>query len=158
MDPLPYFAYGSNLLLRRLRDRAPSARALGRARLPSFAWRCDKRGADGSAKANLAAVAGAETWGVLFALAADDWPALDRAERGYARIRVRVLRDGGAATSAWTYVSTRLAPTLQPAPWYLDLILAGAREHDLPAAWIARLAAAAAAVTHPPRSARGTGR
>ena len=48
-----YFAYGSNLSLARLRERIGIALPLGVAELPDYRLVCDKRGADGSAKANL---------------------------------------------------------------------------------------------------------
>lgn len=49
-----YFAYGSNLCVRRLRRRVPSARALGPARLDGWTLRWHKRGEDGSGKCSIA--------------------------------------------------------------------------------------------------------
>ena len=137
-----YFAYGSNLASARMRERAPSARALGPALLPGYAWRCNKRSADGSARANLVRDAGAETWGVLYEIHPSEWAAIDRAEGGYERIVVDVLRDG-VRGAAQTYVSDRTADDWIPARWYLGLVAAGAREHGLPAAWIASIEALA---------------
>jgi uncharacterized protein (TIGR00369 family) len=137
-----YFAYGSNMVSARLRERAPSARALGAALLPGFAWRCNKPSADGSARANLVAARDAETWGVLYELHASDWDALDRAEGGYERIVVDVLRDG-VRGAAQTFISNRVGDDSSPAPWYLGLVAAGAREHALPPAWIAAIEALA---------------
>lgn len=133
-----YFAYGSNMASDRLGQRVPSARALGPARLTGFEWRCDKRSADGSAKANLARTDGAETWGVLYEIADAEFAALDRLEGGYERIEVAV-EHAAETRKAFTYLSTRLADGEPPADWYLGLILAGAREHGLPEAWIAWL-------------------
>jgi uncharacterized protein (TIGR00369 family) len=135
-----YFAYGSNMASARLRERAPAARALGATLLPGYAWRCNKRSADGTSRANLVAERGAETWGVLYEIHDRDWEALDRAEGGYARIAVEVIRDG-VRGSAQTYVSDRVADEWSPAPWYLGLVIAGAREHALPPAWIAAIEA-----------------
>jgi gamma-glutamylcyclotransferase (GGCT)/AIG2-like uncharacterized protein YtfP len=133
-----YFAYGSNMSSRRLQERVGSARALGPARLAGMAWRCNKRGADGTAKANLVAEAGAETWGVLFEFEPAAWALLDRAEGGYRRIPVRVETRAGEWIEAETYVSDRLVD-VPPAPDYARWILEGAREHGLPAAWIVAL-------------------
>jgi uncharacterized protein (TIGR00369 family) len=135
-----YFAYGSNMASARLRERAPAARALGATLLPGYAWRCNKRSADGTGRANLVPERGAETWGVLYEIHERDWEALDRAEGGYARIAVEVIRDG-VRGSAQTYVSDRIADAWSPAPWYLGLVIAGAREHALPPAWIAAIEA-----------------
>ena len=119
----------------RLRERAPSARALGVALLPGYAWRCNKPSADGTARANLVAASDAETWGVLYEIHPRDWEALDRAGGGYERIVVDVLRDGVRGV-AETYIAAGVADAGSPAPWYLGLVAAGAREHALPAAWI----------------------
>jgi uncharacterized protein (TIGR00369 family) len=133
-----YFAYGSNMATARLGARVPTARAIGVARLADFAWRCNKRGADGTAKANLVREAGAETWGVLYELDAAAFDVLDRVEGGYERIVVTVAYDTGPRR-AHTYVSERLVDGEAPAPWYLALVVSGAREHALPPAWIASL-------------------
>ena len=81
-----YFAYGSNMASARLAARVPSARPVGPARLRDFAFRCNKRGADGTAKANLAPEPGAETWGVLYELDPGAFEVLDRLEGGYERV------------------------------------------------------------------------
>jgi gamma-glutamylcyclotransferase len=143
-----YFAYGSNMASARLQERAPSARPLGPALLPGYAWRCNKRGADGTAKANLVAMPGAETWGVLYEVHARDWDAIDRAEGGYERIPVEVLRDG-VRGPAQTYISDRIAEDWSPARWYLGLVAAGAREHALPDAWLAAITALMPAESEP---------
>lgn len=95
-----YFAYGSNLLTRRLTDplRAPPAVARGIASAPGFVMRFHKIGTDGSGKCTLiptpddAGVA----HGVLYEFAAADLPGLDREEGvhlgGYARQSLRVRR------------------------------------------------------------------
>lgn len=123
----------------RLRARVASARPLGAARLADFAWRCNKRGADGTPKANLVATPGAETWGVLYEIDAAALDELDRLEGGYQRIPVAVSC-GGESRRAHTYASDRLLEGEAPASWYVALVLAGAREHALPEPWIAMLA------------------
>lgn len=149
-----YFAYGSNMDSARLLARVASARPLGAARLPGFAWRCNKRGKDGTGKANLMRDERAETWGVLYDLDEEDLALLDRVEGGYDPCRVTVWQ-GGAAHPAVTYVSERTTSEA-PAAWYLAHILAGAREHALPAAWIARLEATAHSATRSAPSKAGT--
>ncbi len=129
----------------RLQERAPSARARGAALLREHAWRCNVPSADGSARANLVPERDAETWGVLYEINASEWEALDRTQRGYERIVVDVLQ-GDVRSAAQTYVSDRVADEESPAPWYLGLVAAGAREHALPEAWIASIEALA-----PPR-------
>ena len=140
MQPL-YFAYGSNLLSARLRERVPSCAVRGAARLSGWRLTTDKRGRDGTGKANLRRDPAAVVWGVVWAIDAAEWPQLDRFEGGYARIEVEVETPLGARLAVATYVSDRLTdvPVLDPA--YKRAIVDGAREHGLPAAWIAGLEA-----------------
>jgi hypothetical protein len=133
---LDYFAFGSNLLLARLRERAPSVRVRDAAQLAGFRLTLDKRSVDGSGKVNLARDASAHVWGVVFRLAEPELAALDGFEPGYARITVSLDLRGGGACEAQTYCSERREQGLRAAPWYKALILAGAREHALPGDWI----------------------
>jgi len=130
-----YFAYGSNLHAPRMRERIPSARALGAHLLEGFRFTLDKPSRDGSAKANLHAQADARVWGAVYRLDPADWPALDACEPGYRRQRVR-LRGEDAEREADTYVSPLRSPEPVAFEWYKQLIVAGAREHALPAAWL----------------------
>ena len=135
-----YFAYGSNMSSARLRARIPDVQALGAARLRGYELVCNKRGKDGSGKANLLASPDAEAWGVLFSVAAVHWSTLDRHEWGYERAACEVLDAAGSARSAQLYFA--LAPEasdLAPFDWYRDHCLVGAREHALPRHAIARI-------------------
>lgn len=148
---MKYFAYGSNMLTRRLTDpsRAPSASAYGIAEAPGFAVRFHKMGQDGSGKCTLIATGNTATvaYGVLYELADSDVARLDRVEGvhtgGYLRctIELRCLDDGGA-TDAVTYVAgdRHVDPARVPFDWYRDLVVAGAIEHGLPAPYIDELA------------------
>ena len=135
-----YFAYGSNLLSQRMRERVPSARPRGPARLEGWRLAIDKPGRDGTAKANLRRAVGDAVWGVVYALDPADWPALDACERGYDRIEVTVLL-ADTATRAATYVSSLCSPDRVPSRSYKRCLVQGAREHGLPAHWVALLEA-----------------
>ena len=135
-----YFAYGSNMCTARLRSRAPSATVVGPARLLGHVLRFHKRARDGSAKCDAAPGDGA-VHGILFALDADDWAGLDRAEGrgvGYERVAVEVETSDGSVLAAQAYRAQDdyIDAALLPYTWYRDLVAAGAREHDLPRAWI----------------------
>ncbi len=130
-----YFAYGSNLDSGRLRARVPSARAETRALLRGYRWRCNKRGRDGSAKANIEAWTGGSVWGVVYAMEAGSLEVLDHYEGGYARIRVEV-EGGGAPRLVDTYVSTQITPDERPTAEYRGYLVSGAREHALPAEFL----------------------
>jgi gamma-glutamylcyclotransferase (GGCT)/AIG2-like uncharacterized protein YtfP len=135
-----YFAYGSNLSSARLRLRVASARVVGAACLRGYRLTCDKRGADGSGKANLCSDAAGRVWGAVYALDPADWPVLDACETLYTRIGVRVeARD--RELTAQTYRSDALTGDPVPFAWYRRLILEGAREHDLPEDYLRALEA-----------------
>ena len=135
-----YFAYGSNMKTARLRERIRSARPREIATLAGRRLLLNKRGADGSAKANLVPDRSGLVWGVLFEIALRDWDRLDRFEGGYARTRVAVWTAGGEERLATTYVSTRWIDA-RPFDWYRALLVEGAREHGLPEDYVARLEA-----------------
>lgn len=134
-----YFAYGSNLLFSRMRDRVPSARLLERARLPGVRLVFDKRGRDGSGKANLREAHGSSVWGVLYAIEPAGWEALDRHEGGYARVAVEAVGEEGELHAAATYVAQVFTADAVPFDWYQKLVIEGAREHGLPPAYLAAL-------------------
>ena len=95
--------------------------------------------------ANLAVDAAAITHGVLHLITPDDFTILDRTEgvgNGYyGRTAVAVVDRDDARIEAWTYVSSHGAPGRKPSARYMGLLLEGAREHDLPAAYIRELEA-----------------
>jgi gamma-glutamylcyclotransferase len=133
-----YFAYGSNLAHRRMRERVPGARAHGRARLEGWRLVADKPGRDGSAKVNLVREGGSRVWGAVWSLCEEELRVLDRFEGGYARIAVSVTADGGPL-AATTYVSALRGAQTGLERGYRELLLDGAREHGLPPEWIAFL-------------------
>ena len=144
-----YFAYGSNLLTRRLRDpaRAPSAVALGVASAPGFVMRFHKIGTDGSGKCTLIP-SGDDAdvvYGVLYEFADSDAAGLDREEGvhlgGYARCSVRLRLPNGDTTEAMTYIAGKryIDAARLPFDWYRDLVVAGAGEHGLPSAYVEEL-------------------
>ncbi len=140
-----YFAYGSNLLSRRLRARTASALAVGRAVLRSHALRWHMASADGSGKCDVVAVddAHAAVHGVVYRIDMAEKHLLDRAESlgvGYDEERVTVDLAGHPET-ACVYRALRIDAAAVPYDWYHALVLGGAREHGLPAHYLQRLAA-----------------
>ena len=143
-----YFAYGSNMLERRLKhpDRVPAAVARGIAAASGFIVRFHKRSQDGSGKCTLvAADDAAEAWGVLFNIPKQDFEKLDHVEGvhtgGYARQPISVRLTDGQTEAAHTYIAQEafIDDTLIPFDWYLGLVVAGAIEHGLPAEHIEAL-------------------
>lgn len=127
-----------------MRARTPSAEPLGHAWLDDHVLRFHKHGVDGSGKCDIVPAAGERVHGVLYRLEAGERPLLDRAEGlgvGYRHARVQVLLADGSEREALCYRALQIADDLPPYDWYLQHVLGGAREHGLPADYIAGLAA-----------------
>lgn len=135
-----YFAYGSNLSSQRLALRIPDPEAAGVARLDDHRLLFNKPSRDGSGKANLVPAPGEAAWGVLWSISVDAWPILDRFEPGYLRRDCQVHDRSGRPHSAQVYLWQEATPEQRPFAGYLAHVLAGAREHGLPAESIGYLA------------------
>ena len=134
-----YFAYGSNMKSARIRERVPSARFVGRAWISGKRLVCNKKSRDGSGKANLVDSPGDVVWGVLYEIATSELERLDRAESGYNRLVLPVIREHGGTIEAVVYVSDKLTSDPVPYDGYKSMIVEGAREHELPQGYIAFL-------------------
>ncbi len=134
-----YFAYGSNMSSARLHSRVASAKIIGPAFLKDRRMLFNKHSKDSSGKANLIESPGDVTWGVLYEIDIQDLGTLDKVEGGYKRIPVQVWKSDGKTVEAVTYVSTELTDDHVAYEWYKDLLIAGAREHNLPQDYIAYL-------------------
>lgn len=137
MSELYYFAYGSNMSTRRLRQRVSSARVIDAVRLPGHRLAWHKKGSDGSGKCDIAGAAAQDVvYGVLYEIDEAHKPRLDRVEGlgwGYGQKDVDVwLLGRGEMITALTYYALRIDATYLPYDWYRDHVLIGAREHGLP--------------------------
>ena len=138
---LHYFAYGSNMSIRRLAARVSGARPRGSAILEGHELRFHKRGNDGSGKCDIYATdrEDARVFGALFTLPAGDKIILDRIEglgAGYEEKVVPVIGTDGRRSQAVTYYATDITDALRPFCWYRHHVLAGALEFDLPQDYI----------------------
>lgn len=137
-DRFYYLAYGSNLHPVRLSERVGSLECLGKIRLPGWRLCFDKRGSDGSAKANLRAAPGSahEAWGALFRLQRGQYGTLDYFEgcgRGYETFWLD-LTFGQQEIEVLTYLTPSHWRVDQGIAhdWYRDLVYLGARYHGIP--------------------------
>ena len=133
-----YFAYGSNLDAEQMRQRCPTARGVGRARLPghhlAFShWSTRWRGG----AADVVRETGAAVWGVVYAMGPDDFARLDRFETGYERVQLEVEADGGklGVTSYAVLDKGRFAPH----PEYLEKMLRWGARWRLPGDYLAEM-------------------
>ena len=151
-QPIAYFAYGSNMLTARLRERVPSATRKHIGHLKDHTVAFHKRSIDGSGKATLTHSSAQEAHGCIFAISRDEKNSLDSAEgigKGYDEKAVLVQVEP-ELFEAFTYVAapSHLDPTLQPYDWYVALVEAGAREHQLPE-WVIQTYSSAERITDP---------
>jgi gamma-glutamylcyclotransferase len=147
-----YFAYGSNLCPSTfLERRGMKPFEAHCARLDGYELRFDLPVGPGErGVANLVALEGAHTWGVVYRLTPADAEILDRSEgvhRGYYdRATVTVQRATADQIAAYTLTSRYGVTGRRPSARYIGIILNGARHHGLPAEWIAHLEALELAV------------
>jgi gamma-glutamylcyclotransferase len=137
-----YFSYGSNMSIRRLRLRVPSVACIGSGILKGHELRFQKVSSrDGSAKCDAVVTANPNlvVYGVVYRIDEAEKPGLDRAEGlgfGYEQKNVLIEMENGADVQAFCYFATEIDPQLKPLDWYREHVLKGARENNLPGAYI----------------------
>lgn len=142
-----YFAYGSNLCQARLRDRGAEPSDPIKGLLPAHHLRFNKRGLDGSAKANIESDATGDqsacVWGVLYTITPLGLDAL-RPFEGYPHEyeeREVAVQTESDTRRAITYFACRdfIVEDRLPYDWYLQHVIRGAQHFDLPKDYIQRL-------------------
>ncbi|WP_281557571.1 gamma-glutamylcyclotransferase family protein [Thalassomonas sp. RHCl1] len=141
---MKYFAYGSNMSLRRLQQRTPSAVPIGLFFLAGHDLRFHKVGQDGSAKCDAFYTGSVSdrVYGRLFEIAEQEKYILDHAEglgAGYEAKLVSVVNDAGFAVNAAIYYATDIDTWLKPFSWYKEHVLIGARECKLAPDYIQKI-------------------
>ena len=144
-----YFAYGSNMLSKRLRHRIPSAKAIGTYTLPAHDLRFHKRSdRDNSGKCDVYQTDDQNdaVIGILFTIESADECKLDKAEglgNGYEKKEVEVGDENGTTETAFTYYANRdcINDAIRPFTWYKQHVVTGAKEGGLPAEYIAKIEA-----------------
>ncbi|QGZ57252.1 gamma-glutamylcyclotransferase family protein [Paraburkholderia acidiphila] len=132
-----YFAYGSNMSVRRIAVRLPSATVVTTGFVTGYKLAFDKLSKkDGSGKCDCEHTGdvGDRVYGVIFSVAHSERLALDTFEgagKGYEPLSIRVETANGGMY-ALTYVATKKQPGLLPYHWYKQHVLVGAREANLP--------------------------
>jgi gamma-glutamylcyclotransferase len=147
-----YFAYGSNMDWGQMKNRCPSARFVGVAKLPDHRLAFTRRSVNlRCGVADAVREVGRNVWGVVFELSELDVGALDmsegyrpgREQNSYWRRECMAFLDGDddRPVAAEAYFADReLNPPL-PNQAYKDLILSGARYWHLPDDYSAELEA-----------------
>ena len=144
-----YFAYGSNMSRRQMRERCPDHECLGKAVLKDHAL-CFPRHSPirNCGVAGLLEKPGAEVWGVVYRLHDRDLAALDRREgydpaksfheNRYNRQTLPVLMDGHNV-DCFVYVARHEPGAHVPSAEYLGTIIEGTEENRLPEHYVGAL-------------------
>lgn len=133
-----YFAYGANLDDVTMRDRAPSAEALGVGFLDEWALTFGTQGPhlEGGGAA-IVPQAGARVWGVIYAISDDDKRRLDATEQAAydPQHLVVTAREGGGTYEAYVYVPREEMPHAleqsRPDRNYLDRMIRSAERWEI---------------------------
>jgi len=141
-----YFAYGSNMASARLTRRIPSAERIDVARLHGYRLSFQVASTkDGSGKCDACPGAQGDLLpGVLYKIDPATKPVLDGYEGvglEYRDTWLEVERDNGDKVEALIYLGTNIDPEVRPYPWYVEHVLRGAQENDLPANYLAMIRA-----------------
>ena len=164
MNSFNYFSYGSNMLIERLQARCPGARLVGCGEARGYRLDFFKRSKDGSGKAMPRAVDDNKQrlHGLLFEIPVKERGDLDKAEgEGYGYDRQEDfpihLAGDGTKLDVTTYIanSKYIDVALKPFDWYLALVIAGARQHGLPEAYIENMCSVPCEMTVPEPGNRG---
>ena len=134
--------------LARLRARAPSVKRLGMYCLSKHKLTFDKIGTDGSGKCDAMYTGNDQDciFGALYEIATDDKIVLDEIEglgQGYDEKKVELESSDGTSEKtieAAMYYATSIKQGLLPYTWYLNHVLVGARETQVPADYLQSIA------------------
>ena len=145
MGTRTYFAYGSNMSLKRLQKRVPSVEPIGVGILRCHRLKFHKESSDGSAKCDIVVSSASDAvWGRLYHINDKEKKRLDLAEGlqfGYAQKIVTVESNFCSAVCAVTYYATKKDAKLKPYTWYMKHVLTGAEEACLPEDYIKQIEA-----------------
>ncbi len=131
-----YFAYGANMDAAAMASRCPVSRLVGGGRLPRHRFIIMREG-----YASVVRDPAHTVWGVLWDLALDDIPALDRYEGVagglYTKAALPVTSADGVRR-ALIYIGRSATPG-RPRPGYLNAVLAAAEVAQLPPDYLREL-------------------
>ncbi len=136
MSLVYYFAYGSNVAPERMKERKVKFKSRERGGLRGWKLVFNKRGMDGTGKANIEREEGGVVEGALYLLKKEELEKLYPYEgfkgkgnpsNHYDLVEVEVERENGERVKALTFVALPwvIDNSVKPARWYLNLILKG---------------------------------
>jgi gamma-glutamylcyclotransferase (GGCT)/AIG2-like uncharacterized protein YtfP len=137
-----YFAYAGDMSRVQMHSRAGEIAEEKNGKLENYEIVFNKKARGGSATANIRPASGKAVHGVLFRIPESGLKALERLQgvpQHYRRIEVTVTDSEGNRMPAQAFIASKVDKGLRPAGHYVQAILQGADEHQLPADYIAEL-------------------
>ena len=129
----------------RLQERVPSAKRIGLYFLKAHDLRfhkISKKDGSGKCDAYFTNKANDIVMGTLFEISPDEKVTLDKAEGlgyGYNEKEVVLKSEAGDEVKAITYYATKIDKSFKPYSWYLNHVLIGAKESQLPIEYIDKI-------------------
>lgn len=138
-----YFAYGTLLGEKAMRDFAPSAKPVGVMRLEGYELGFGETHVAGKGGCWLRPVDGGSVYGVQYELSDEDMERMDKAsgipEGLWAHLPVRLLDETGNRVESNTYTIPGTPPAFTPGDDYLGKIKAGLETTRLPADYVRKV-------------------
>lgn len=127
-----YYAYGSNINARQIKERCPSAHFKFSAILHGYRFTFPIKSERWSGGvAGIIEQKGEKVLGVVYEISDNDLLKLDEFESHYYRKKISVMLEGGSILDTWTYfpnlVDDKFYP---PTKEYLHVLIEGAKEHN----------------------------
>ncbi|VUD40452.1 hypothetical protein TDB9533_00239 [Thalassocella blandensis] len=141
---MKYFAYGSNMSIRRLKYRTPGVELLGVFTLKQYDLRFHQHGSDGSGKCD-AFFTGSDddvVWGMVYEINREEKAYLDTIEgvgSAYEILDVQVENEAGEQLDVFMYVASAINPAIKPYSWYKIHVLTGALEGTFPQPYLEKI-------------------
>jgi gamma-glutamylcyclotransferase (GGCT)/AIG2-like uncharacterized protein YtfP len=136
-----YFAYGSNMSLKRFKHRVKTAKLIGQYVLLEHQLKFHKIGKDYSGKCDAYFTGNQKdkVFGMVFNFDRQEKSHLDRLEDlgiGYQEKKVSLVNQRGTTLEAYTYYAINIKSELKPFSWYKQHIIYGAKEANFPQAYL----------------------
>ncbi len=136
---LIYFAYGSNLKKEQMNERDVVIYKTYKGFIKNYKLEFNKKSIDGSSKANITKSDGEIVWGICYELDAAGFENLRKHEKGYEELEIIVHDENQEIPfTAKTFFSNKICDQL-PTINYLDKIIEGAKQHELPKDYIEKI-------------------
>jgi|GEM_PF-300218 len=132
-----YFAYGSNMDVKQLKDRIGFLHYNYRAVLSDYRFAFNKPSIDGSGKANIVKQDGSIVYGIVYEIDKDALPVLKKYEIGYAMVDLDVkLLESGEMVKCAVFVCNNYVNQIEPTAQYFDKIIGALKKFDFPQEYI----------------------